>query len=557
MEFFDNYNEKIEQFRTNPIFKEYVDYIKKVYEEEVKNPVYTPNFDDYMKFFREGDRSDYESIYFLRRRRLNTAVLLYLYSGEQKYLDEICNMIWIVCSEPTWCLPAHIKFHDIHDEGGYRPLIDLFAAETGRDLAEIHYILKDSLPEEIKCLIESEVEGRIFHGFETREYWWETTTNNWLTVCGGSVGMTYMYLKPQGFDAVKPRILSTMKLFIDNYGDDGCCTEGLGYWGYGFGYYIFFADALYRFTDGKEDIRHSPKVDNIALFRQKVSMRENINVSFSDSRRTLTNSIVGFLCYLAKNYKGFAMPEICWSNLGSLYSITGLLRNILWAEPELMKKSQELPFGTEYLANAEWYLSRREKYSFAAKCGYNAEPHNHNDVGSFIFATDKGQMLADIGALEYTRDTFSPRRYTLLHNSSLGHSVPIVDGKEQEKGEKYRGKVLSAGENDFSMEIDGAYNGDVGKITRSFSLNDDGVVLTDRFDGLNGKPVTERFISVIKPQVLDDCVVIGDTIIKAHTLPEISLRVLEDKKPTTVDVYIMDYPLSGEEFKLEITKKSK
>jgi hypothetical protein len=92
--------------------------------------------------------------------------------------------------------------------------------------------------------------------------------------------------------------------------------------------------------------------------------------------------------------------------------------------------------GMEYLPDAQWYMVRKPNYSFAAKGGHNEEGHNHNDVGNFVLATDNGQMIADMGAMEYTAKCFSSERYTLLQNSSRGHSVPIIDGKEQGSGRR-------------------------------------------------------------------------------------------------------------------------
>ena len=81
--------------------------------------------------------------------------------------------------------------------------------------------------------------------------------------------------------------------------------------------------------------------------------------------------------------------------------------------------------------------------TFAAKCGHNGEEHNHNDIGSFILADDSGQLLVDLGCMEYTKENFGTQtRYTLLQNSSLGHSVPIIGGHPQKEGKEFFGKGL-------------------------------------------------------------------------------------------------------------------
>ena len=105
------------------------------------------------------------------------------------------------------------------------------------------------------------------------------------------------------------------------------------------------------------------------------------------------------------------------------------------------------------------YEYSNDKYAFAIKGGHNKEEHNHNDIGSFIFADDSGQILADLGCMEYTKANFDPKtRYTLLQNSSLGHSVPIIDGKGQSEGSEFFGTVIKKDEEGFVVELKDAYD---------------------------------------------------------------------------------------------------
>ena len=92
-----------------------------------KNKDYTPEVLPYSKFklfFTTGSRSEYEGPYFQRRHNLEIAAMLSLiYPDEQKYLDRTMELIYAICDEYTWCLPAH--------QGKLEPFnfnrIDLFA----------------------------------------------------------------------------------------------------------------------------------------------------------------------------------------------------------------------------------------------------------------------------------------------------------------------------------------------------------------------------------------------------------------------------------------------
>ena len=82
----------------------------------------------------------------------------------------------------------------------------------------------------------------------------------------------------------------------------------MSYWQYGFGFYLEFADVYYHFTNGECDLRHSEKVDKIAQYLQKMIMRKNVAVSFSDSSRTYNISHIGLISYLINNYDGIDIP---------------------------------------------------------------------------------------------------------------------------------------------------------------------------------------------------------------------------------------------------------
>jgi hypothetical protein len=144
-------------------------------------------------------------------------------------------------------------------------------------------------------------------------------------------------------------------------------------------------------------------------------------------------------------------------------------------------------------------------YSLFVKAGHNAEQHNHNDVGSCIISTDRGQIFCDLGAGVYTRQYFkNETRYTIFCNSSLGHSVPIVNGESHKFGARYKG-CISHCSNRITVEMAGAYGLEaLQRFTRTLEHSQEGVILTDRFS--EGVRVCERFVTLTEPLVEEDCV---------------------------------------------------
>ncbi len=64
----------------------------------------------FMDYKRHGNRVEYESTYFERRRRLNTAVLLECIYNNDLFMDTIINGIFLLCEESAWQLPAHNSY---------------------------------------------------------------------------------------------------------------------------------------------------------------------------------------------------------------------------------------------------------------------------------------------------------------------------------------------------------------------------------------------------------------------------------------------------------------
>src|SRR5699024_10794310 len=91
--------------------------------------------------------------------------------------------------------------------------------------------------------------------------------------------------------------------------DDGTCLEGYGYWEYGFGFYVYFADLLKKKTAGNINLFDDQKVKQIALFQQKVFLHRHMVVNFSDAQPT-SSIFLGLSHYLSDIYSEFEIPEL-------------------------------------------------------------------------------------------------------------------------------------------------------------------------------------------------------------------------------------------------------
>ncbi|KQN96186.1 heparinase II/III family protein [Paenibacillus sp. Leaf72] len=490
-----------------------------------------------------GERLPYERVYFQKRRRLNSFALMSLIEPEEApYLEALQAALWSICEERTWCLPAHL--------GGaeQQTPIDLFAAETGFALSEISVLLGSRLPEELHLRIREEVEKRLFQPFLTEgPYFWENAEHNWAAVCAGSIGAAALHLMDdrERLEAVLSRVLAAMDCFLDGYGEDGACAEGYSYWQYGFGFYVYIAQLLKAATDGAIDLFRSAKVQEIAMFQQKCFTGGRSIVNFSDAPSE-SGIFMGLSSYLHQEFPAVALPHASLRD-----SYTGdhcarwapAVRNLLWwaesanatatatrttaatnsesAEGRSDSESAAALWPTEsfYLENVQWLLSRYvatdgATYSFAAKGGHNAEPHNHNDVGQFVMHADGEAYLADLGSGEYTADYFGPQRYTIWCNGSHGHSVPIIGSARQREGADARAVVVQAATSAeldvLELEMQAAYGEEAGLalLGRRFEWNKKGAlpVLTIRNryrfreEVVGGREIIERFVAWQMPE---------------------------------------------------------
>lgn len=503
-----------EKVRTSDAYRPMREELLAMWEKVGVDPIPASKYSVFTIYNVTGSRREYEEMYFYRRRSLNTAALLSLiYPEEEKYFIRLLDTMWAILDEYTWVLPAHMpSFTENVVE-----FIDLFAAETGYALSEMSYIFGDRLPPLIRSRIRAEIDRRIVAAYTgERRYWWEKGTNNWAAVCMGSVGATFLYMHPEMVEALLPRFEATLACFLRGFPEDGICLEGFGYWHYGFGFFTCFADMLREFTNGRINYFADPKVKQIAKFAQRAFLTESCTVSFSDSGASGRYHI-GLLHYLKDEYPNeIQLPPRKYS-----YTNDGCgrwclhLRAFLWFDESLADADPSATV-TDYAPDAQWLIRKTPRYSFAAKGGTNAEPHNHNDLGTFIVAKDGAQYLWDLGSGTYNKAYFSSRRYDNFHACSRGHSVPIVGGKYQAPGAPHSADA-SYTDGVFRVEFHRGYDlPALTKLERAFSFTEDAVTLTDTFVLDGDEPIVERFVTRSVPEITPDGVKVGPLLVRAE-----------------------------------------
>lgn len=486
----------------------------------------------FSEFERNGNRLNYEKVYFERRRYLSVLGILVSLYGKEIYLHRLEAVIADICNEECWALPAHV---DRNNNGNWRITIDLFSAETACSIAELVGRLKGRISDEVYELAKREVFRRVLTPFINSEEpyaWWETSNMNWCPVCVGSIGIAAMWLMDDKvrLDKLLRRLCNSIMNYIDGFSEDGACLEGLGYYTYGMSFFVAFADMVEKRSAGNMNLfkasRYvSDKFRRIALFQQKCYLPGNVTLSFSDSSQR-ERFRVGLTSYLAMLYEDIVFPDISMAaglEADNCYRYLILSRDVIFTRRYLeyhfgngngiegdddVKVYGVFRISKEHtvLPDAQWSICQSENScAVAVKGGHNDEPHNHNDIGSFVYVCDGEYILTDLGAGEYTKAYFDDRRYTNLCCSSRGHNVPIIDSMEQQAGAQYKASCFMAdGRGRTVVCMEKAYELEENeKIIRtvSFDMESGKCTITDEFLLHQGRTITESLISPYKPQL--------------------------------------------------------
>ena len=197
----------------------------------------------YMDFSLTGNRARFEERYFARRRALASLVLAECASADGRFLPGVIDGIDAICGECGWQLPAHNSY--IRDEKQFalpdarRPVLDLFACETGALLSTARHLFRkrlDAVSPAICARIECLLAERIINPYLESHFWWmgngDEKMCNWTPWCTQNVLLVAAALDPdeKTLRRIVVKASYSLDCFLKDYGDDGCCEEGAQYY---------------------------------------------------------------------------------------------------------------------------------------------------------------------------------------------------------------------------------------------------------------------------------------------------------------------------------------
>ncbi|NOU71978.1 hypothetical protein GC098_11195 [Paenibacillus sp. LMG 31458] len=455
----------------------------------MENPASPPLFSEFTLFGDSGDRGIYQTKLNQYYAGLNAFSMLAITENRPEWKTGLENAIWGICNEYTWVLPAHVGlYHNDYPNGIWdqpvppRETVDLNAAAIAFSLAEIVHLLGDRLHPWVVHRVKEEIDRRIFQVYfnSPLPQNWELKTNNWPAVCSSSIGAAAIYMieDSEKLAGMIWRVLGVLRNYLSGFDEQGATPEGPAYWHYGFSHFVYFAELLKERTMGRISLLEDAKVGSISQFPQLCMLSGGKVVNFSDSADEVRMS-TGLLHRLQSYVPALQLPSDAYWLDPSACSWLDASRLMLWSPDRLVSEGNQQGIREQIFTGNQWVISKvsyaeGRTYAFAAKGGYNEEPHNHNDLGHFIIHVDGENVLADTGIGVYTKQYFQPKyRYELINAGSHGHSVPIVDGCRQGFGKSYRSEILfseiSENEVEVLLDLTKAYDcASLKRFTRKF-----------------------------------------------------------------------------------------
>ncbi|MDP3953132.1 heparinase II/III family protein, partial [Microbacterium sp.] len=455
-----------------------------------------PRASDAVRVYRDGDRDDFEQAVFARVHRLSRAVVAAAVTREDAWVDEVADGVWMLCEQSSWCWPAHDDTFERHGSvlaTVTDPYLDLGAGEVVAQLAWVDQVLGLQLDQRypgLRARIRHEARVRVFAPFTRRRDWhWiglDGDVHNWNPWIHGNVIAAALRLLDRESERQERADIVALAIegldrYVASLPEDGAIDEGYSYWWNGACRALEALDLLTHASGGVLDATGEIEaLRETVAFPHRMHLGAGWYLNLADGQahppidqpwhalhraaRSVGDTAASAHAAAHRHTAAIA-PES--AGLGRL--LRGLTEP-MWVAAA--GDASPLPRDV-WLPSTEVLLTREAAgavagLTLAIKGGHNGEHHNHNDVGSFVVASDGVPAIVDAGRPTYTAQTFSPERYAIWTMQSTWHNVPEVAGHEQPAGRAYAAREVAVTIDDdaSSLALDLASAYDVAGLTR-------------------------------------------------------------------------------------------
>ncbi len=536
---------------------------------------------DYLEYERTGNRFTMQNINSANNIALVDLVLAELAEGKGRFLDQIANGVFYLSERTSWVLSAHL-----HRQKSKRSMpnetdqiIDLGSAETGAILSWTYYFFNkefDKIDPVLSQRLKFEIYKKIIIPYRTDDsmFWMALNAsptelvNNWNPWNNSNVLQCIMLLENDSVQLSKDvyRSMISVDKFMNYISSDGACEEGPSYWEHAAGKLYDYLQFLHWISGGKISLFNSKMVKDMGEYISRSYIGNEWVVNFADASAKLSTN-GNFIYRYGKAVSSAEMmhfgAQLAQKSQNSIAYGTDLFRVLeslkYDAEIRSSKAEHAIPDYTIYSETQFYYFKSKQNFFLAAKGGFNAVSHNHNDAGSFALWVNEQPVIIDAGVGTYTRQTFGPERYTIWTMRSKYHNLPTINGSEQSYGRSYKvtDVKVDGKKRSLSMNLAQAYPSDaqVQNWTRTYNLTDKGLIIIDKYSLIKAVQANEiNFLLWGKVEVQNNRVLI--------TVKNEQLELSFDKNqftPNLETVSLTDTKLSNvwgkEVYRLTLTAK--
>jgi len=389
--------------------------------------------------------SNFDDLFYITKNSLIDLCVFYALTSDDKYAEKIRQIIRRFMEFDSWILREHT----------YPPassrMIDLAAAEVSFGFAIVYDCLYDYLNPSERRAIENAINSHAVKPFlyvvKNLSEWWmkpEQASSNWRSVICSDVGAAACAIAEKLEDAkfCIEEALSGVISVLDRGGIDGGWSEGIGYWGYGIGRAVHFADIMKRASGGSVNLFAHPYLRVTGNFGLYCETPDGGSFNFSDCKYEPPNAWL--MARLAREYRN---PYWQWC---AERNMQGKALEFLYYDPSLRSKA---PFdlnlsmhfrGIDVAVLRSGWGQRDTFVGF--KSGPTATHHPQLDINSFIICAHGRRLVEDLGLWSYAHASgffwdWGPR-WDFDANSTLGHNTILVDGEGQRYGSQYYGRIV-------------------------------------------------------------------------------------------------------------------
>jgi len=470
----------------------------------------------YLDFRRTGNRVRFEEPYFRRRILLLRMTLAYA-GGDRttNLLDGIINMLCAVCDEWTWVIPAH-NWPDMGSENSFPPVnpprVDLFAANTASLLAMVVHILNIPLLEEADRLLQrvrQECRRRCINPYmENNAHWWmgyermegHGELNNWTPWITENFLHTLFLLRPSAEELSRGTVRAgeILNHYLDVLLPDGGCDEGPSYWDHAVGSLYGCLEILDTLSGSSLCLLEDDFLKRAVSYIHRVYIGDFYFTNYADCPGVLNHLPLGLMYRMGIQTGDTVLVQLSAylqsrtghhdydGSVDEAFSTFRVIRNLMNPIPDQPLTIDLVREGTDLFPDSQIYIKRRGDLFFSCKGGHNHESHNHNDVGHFVLYGGGRPLILDPGVGEYTRETFSHKRYSIWTMQSGWHNLPVINGVEQKEGRSFFCSGFDGDDNHCLLFMENAYPEKAGLLSwkRQFSFPPDShsVLLKDSWE---------------------------------------------------------------------------